>query len=355
MPAEVKKVSLTSLLAPRKAETQKVYEQNKGKAFTPGGFLDLPAGIKNGIAQLVSAKAGQYATGDDKGQPYVMFRVIPMSPETHNGMPVKNVGAMKMYPLCDQPKHINKTHPQGYSYAENLGTFINELRGFGIMDAKPDNFDAILDYLSTKGKPLIYFSTTGYTPEATPERPNPKENITVWFNGLVPADKKPAPVPAGAGIEDSTGTTDEPEPLDEGSDANELDLIELGTRADDDSDMEALEQLKEVARANGITDDVMDGPKYKTWAALAQVLIDMRASPSEDSGLMDGEVPQVEDEPPTVKQMVKYQDPAKKKGSKPVDCEVLKVDAKSKTADLLNFIDKRTKYAAIPWSEILPG
>ena len=85
---------------------------------------DLPAGIRNGIAQIDKITFGQFEKGDLKGEWFFMASAIVKQPKTHDGIPVEGLRTqIGPEPLCDTPKRSSRK-----TLEEHVAWVLNEMR-----------------------------------------------------------------------------------------------------------------------------------------------------------------------------------------------------------------------------------
>lgn len=118
-------------------------------------YPSLPAGIVNGIAQIVDAKIEQYKTGDVlKGEYYFEAKGQVVEPAEHNGAPVRGAFTTIREPLCDTPGWRRKTLEEHYQFV------INKIKGLSVdvSDTSISQIEDILEALK-QAKPYFRFST----------------------------------------------------------------------------------------------------------------------------------------------------------------------------------------------------
>jgi hypothetical protein len=351
-------------------------------------FVELPGNIKGGFAQLVDAKFGEYKTGPNQGEKYIMLRGTVLEPVMadkitkvwENGpgdnpktgrvkvvsaesIKIANQSTMKMLPMCETTTgqgNNAKTTPLGENVAEAMN-HVQRLGG-GVEGLKDeDDLTKLLEELKL-AQPIFRFST--FEKDPTAQYPIPK----VWQNWLgikdVPEDYSP---PVDSEVVDNSAkkpsvngapaTAAEP-----AGDAGEFDaasadvatLVEIADGDPGDNTDAAIERLTELAHEAGITDEQITSPDVENWAAVAALIEAAGAAPDEPN----------EPEAPTWSKgdACKYRPidpktkkPAVNKQKKPliVECQI-QVLTKT-TADLLNLTDKKTKYPKVKLEDLLPA
>lgn len=363
MPADVRKTDLLKKLGTKVAAAHKTHAADETKY----GMVDLPPGIKAGIARLAMAKLDEYdedkKTGARKGDVYVIFRGIGISPEEHGGVRVKGQGVMLSIPLCDTVKEKDGQKVTT-TFDEHWADFLNELRKFGIDTTKipPEKAHELIPgvLLSLQNsKPLYRFSTRGWTPPPRPSDPKPKEMVFVQFDGVISAEEAEVATAANAtsGFAAPQGQGGGGDSGDSGSESesgsDDFDLEAVAAKAEA-ADMSAIELLKDEARKNELTEDHIE--KSTSWASQGlgtslQEMIEAK-SRGEDVPVPEegGESPADEPPPwePKVGMTCNY---SVKAGGKVDQVKVDKIDADKKTADLTNIASKK-KVLKVPLAKL---
>lgn len=170
------------------------------------GNMRLPAGIKNGIAKLSSMYTKEYEDDGSGKNPLageIFFRAsaVVESPEVHNGERIKGRLTSIIIPLCDVPA---KGQKQAKSFSDNWYEFQNLFKLLGVAPchetpatdptgAKTEAYfmaamKALTDPERLKNNPIyISFSTRGWTPPASAQKPNPEEMVFESWHGLAEA------------------------------------------------------------------------------------------------------------------------------------------------------------------------
>ena len=189
---------------------------NKDNEIDFGFGGDLPAGINGGVAKLAKIEIGEYKQGERKGENYLRFAGVVVSPKVFNEQRIEGQQASIMIPLCDDkgPARGNrklKTFREDY-----LPRIINELKLLGADEAIRqlpanctwDHYMAIAAALVKSG-PHFTFRTYAITDKPTPQNPNPEPGPTqTQFKG---ACKYDANDDQGGGVVDNSagGTTEQ--------------------------------------------------------------------------------------------------------------------------------------------------
>lgn len=186
-------VSQSAVLAKIAQQGRVAHEKHKNDE-TRYGFVNLPEGIVGGVAQLVMVKVGEYkpTAKTYPGKPFVTFQGIiqapaeAMDPATKSMRRILGQRASITIPLCDTPDRKKKDGSREPAlFEDNYADLLNELQKFGIDTSTTtfDNLELIFKGLEMS-KPYFNFSTNGYTPPATPAKPNPTRMVFTQFDGI---------------------------------------------------------------------------------------------------------------------------------------------------------------------------
>lgn len=142
---------------------------------------EVPAGVRNGIAQITSVKIDRYKTGATQGKPYGMISCRVVFPDqAPDGTPILDLPVrFGPYPLCD-----TGTGDRFVSAADNLGEFQMALKALLGKSATPDavNGSAALQrtiaYLNTS-KFHTRFRSWAFGKETIEQLPNSKWAVHV--------------------------------------------------------------------------------------------------------------------------------------------------------------------------------
>jgi len=171
--------SLAAKLGSKGAKAVKAHASDETKM----GIVDLPGGIKNGIAKLVECKFDQYKTGNYEGEYYFLAAgVVQDNYANVDNIPTKGLRTQIMIPVCDTKTQAGKETP----VEEHIAAILNEMRKLGLEteDAELENLEEMASDLKEVA-PFFRFSTTQSA--ATERFPNPR----VWqnWNGIVEMDE----------------------------------------------------------------------------------------------------------------------------------------------------------------------
>lgn len=354
-----------SLLAKYGKELKAAHEECKDQDTEYSMFGELPAGIENGIAQLVEAKFGEYEKGDLQGESFLYMAGVVLIPKEHAGVPIEGLRTSIMEPLCETPTRTRTT------VKEHLAHIYNELRKLGVNTAtlRLEDLEATVEAL--KGaQPTFRFRTWKGKPQTTGEYAGVEPRTQHSWNGVcdytpdegddgveddtpTPAPKAPKPSskpaaaaktpPKAAAAATKTAPAKvapkpgpkvkapEPEePFDDGAE----DLNALAELADA-GDEEAKDKLTELAEAQGITVEQIEATTE--WAEVV-ALINGEELPEKEED-EDNWVPEKDGIygycPPN---------PKTKKPGKQVQVMVLTINEAKKVVTVKNMVDGKTKY-----------
>lgn len=370
MPAQTGKSSLFKKLGAKLTSAVKKHAHDEINY----GRVDLPPGIKGGVARLTKCYFKQYENGDNAGEYYLRAEGVVVKPKnvlTASGdMKVEGLVTSIMMPVCAT------TNSQGKetSLEENVAKMTNELKKLGAdadeMAESPENLEAIAEALQEAG-PYFRFSTSAG--KATKEYPNPR----TWenWNGVIEdfdpeaaddvddetgggeeaadAEEQEAPKASNGKPKAVSKAPKEDEPADDDASSDEgdaEDLEALATVADDDAhddQADAQKKLTEIAVGLGVSKKWVTDVA-KSWIAVVAKIEEKRA----EAGDVEDATEKTEDEEPKEPEegdVVKYKGAKDKKAT---EYEVTKVDAKKKTCDLKQIDDGKTKYLGVKFSAV---
>lgn len=351
------------------------------------GQMRLPGGIKNGVARLVGLEFKKIEEGKNNAGDYMYQAtgvVVEPASVTVNGQEVAVAGLQTR-----QFRTLgNVTSSRGtISLEENVAWVLNEMKKLGgealfanagggdlealgaaIVQAAPyfafetRESPAVLNPDGTEKYAARVWETwfgTGPIPDgyAPPELDAGADN-TGPANGHAPAA---APTRAAAPKANGVGKAPARAPAKAPPPAEEPDLMALAEAADgDDPDGAGREAMIEAVKALGWTDEQVND-WAESWTALAEHIEGGGGPP--DLGEAPEGAADEDDGAMKVGSMYLYTplDPKTKKPAvnpktkKPlrVECEVTAINEAKETVDLLNLDDKKTKYRAVPWDQLI--
>lgn len=171
--------SLAAKLGSKGAKAVKAHASDETKM----GIVNLPGGIRNGIAKLTECKFDQYKKGQYEGEFYFLAAGIVQDNFTNNeNIPTKGLRTQIMVPVCDTKTQAGKETPVD----DHIANILNEMRKLGLEtgDAELEDLEEMAADLK-EAAPFFRFSTTQSDP--TPQFPNPR----TWenWNGIVEMDE----------------------------------------------------------------------------------------------------------------------------------------------------------------------
>lgn len=271
---------------------------------TTFGFINLPAGIPQGVAQLQKCYFDVYKTGENKGQYYFRAMGVVITPKivdnqyTQGPMVVRNLTTSQMIPCCDTKNGKGEITPM----AEHIAKVLNIMRQLGgddyTADASEDNLEVLAKGLE-EAAPFFKFSTTPRTAQQDGQGGVKKGDVTgTWENwhgteGLedfVPPEaerfKEESPAVGGKNPTHSTrapqGKTtpptngkqtappaDEPPPFTpENCGIDQIDDLLADAESDSDTSGPSQERLEAMGIEAGMTEDEVK--KVNTWSSLVE-------------------------------------------------------------------------------------
>jgi len=168
------KTSAKKLLGPKfkKLFAKKRVEEISLEDFGGGG--NLPDGIENGVAKLVSIKIGAYGESTTlAGKPFFMLRGVTVAPATHEGLKVRGIQeSFVLEPLCDTSGRKRETEEEHIDY------MLAVLQQFGVdtgeIDAEELEEEDFFAELIADG---VYFRFRTWKGRPSDQFPNPRVNI----------------------------------------------------------------------------------------------------------------------------------------------------------------------------------
>ena len=355
MPAQV---SQSKLLAGLGGQLVKSHNAHRAEdAPTPN--MDLPGGIKGGVAQVRRVWIGEFKEGKHKGRPFFMAQASVVSPLVHEGVRVAGLFTrIGTEPLCDTPEKTGERSRKTFDdhYQWMLGQ-LKLIAGKGVIEkigGTPEQIAAGIEGVMaalTKQKPYIAFETREGQKQTTGPYANRPPMIFHEWGGLVSFTPQ---VPQN-GVHDETPAAEEPA----AEEFNEFAGGEAG--AEGIPDAETLDDL--AARAESSDETAVtemwrlwEGPFGKTEADAAELsFADMAeamkggAEATEEAAEEEAveepeEAPEPEPWKPKKGETCRYKfvDPKTKKKGKAVDCKIEALDIKGGGATIKNLATKKS-------------
>jgi len=312
---------------------RKAVEAHKNDEVRLPGGGELPAGIENGIAQLVECKFDVYKDGANKGKDYLYMAGICKLPTELEGLPIEGLRTSFMEPVC-QTKKGDGTIVTIEDHIDNVLNAFRKLgvdtSGMGLEDLEPTA--AALK----EAKPTFRFRTWKGEKQTTGPWAGREPRVQhVWGQACeYQADETDDVVdtteeaPQEETIEDPVVETQE----------GELDLASLAEAADG-GDEEAMVTIKEQAEALGIDPD-----KIASWADVVEAINNAGEGETEET---TEEEPEADVYTPEKGDSVFYKAPGMKKG---VECEVTAVFEGKQLVNLKSTAGKM--YKGISWDSL---
>ncbi len=286
---------------------------------TDYGRIEIPGGIRNGVAKLVDCKFDKYKTGVNEGEYYFLAAGVVVEPkQNEEGVPVVGLRTQIMIPVCATTNRNGVTT----DVDAHVASILNEMRKLGINTEEigDEDLEEAAELLKEES-PYFKFSTTQSKP--TEEFPDPR----VWENwhgvkGLenyIPEDDED--------VEDNTEDDEEEETEEKTEEKN---LGELAEEGDKDAQIE-LEKLCDKAG--------VDPEDFGTWVEVFEAL----------EGSEEEEEEEEETLQPDKGEMYFYKPPKKRKS---VEVEVTAVFKTKKTVNLKNAEDNKTVYKGVTWEKL---
>ena len=148
----------------------------------------LPAGIENGVAELVDCRVSQYKEGKQQGEYFFLAAGVVINPDgskspwLHEGTPVDGLRTQIMEPLCDTPdrggEKARKTAQEHYEWV------VNEIAK--LLGKKPgekfwidvDDLESVCEQVKEQ-KPTFRFRTFAFDKKVIAKKPNGKWGLFV--------------------------------------------------------------------------------------------------------------------------------------------------------------------------------
>lgn len=363
-------VTPSKLLARMGAALVTSHQKHKSEE-PPTPNMDLPGGIKGGVAQVRKVWFGEFKDGKHKGQPFFMAQASVVSPKIYDGVPVAGLFTrIGPEPLCATPEKTGersrKTFDDHYQWV--LGQ-LKLLAGKAAVEAiggTPEQIDAGLQNLMAligKQKPFIAFETREGARQTTgPYAGKPPMVFHEW--GGVVTFTQNGDATQLPGVNDTTAAAEAaPEP-----DANPEGIGE----ATDDSGDASANEYEGLAEACEAADDAAIARLWAAWdgaghsedeaakLSFAEMVDRLRTPAEEPAAEEPAPEPEPEPEPwkPVAKGTCLWVDPKGKpdprsKKIKPVSCQITAIDAKG-FATLKNLVTNKPVAVKVKVADLLP-
>lgn len=273
------------------------------------GNAGLPAGIENGIAQLVDIHFGEYKDGPNKGKPFFMASAIVVQPTEIDGVPIAGLRTqIGPEPLCDTPQATGKrkTFQDHYDWMINQIGLVLGVQPGQTVEIGFDDVESTCANLVAEA-PYIRFRTWKGQKQTTGPFANREPRVQHEWNGRI--EYSPTNDP-GAGVTDAAPTdqppfdefNQEPAPAADEPTADELQTMHHIPQGDDAPDWSAVgevadrnvegdaemlaaqDQLITRCQELGINHEETTpegGYVYGTWGEIAAAISEVEAAPQE--------------------------------------------------------------------------
>ena len=363
-------------------------------------FIDLPPGIKSGVAAVIEAKLGTYQKGVYEGERFLYLAGAVVEPVEHTYAPqvfvngkvqtqdvvtvnIEGQRTSLMVPWCETTKQV-KGQTVVVSLDDNASTLLNELRKLGVdTESVVDvpSLEAVLVAL-VEVAPYFKFSTNASTPSAQypiprtwerwhgdrgledyesldsdevvdeTEEPEEEESIdendipegSIWCKACGGTGKstkgKKCRICKGLGyVTNPEFDSEEPE---EDDSEEEQSLEELAAEADAEEE-DGSEDAETIARTKitEIAEKLDINPdEYGSWEEVAEAIQEKESEGGDNNDRDD----------PAKDEVYEYKPP---RARKLVDVVVIESFPRKKTVTLKNLEDGKTLYKDIPWDDLV--
>lgn len=136
------------------------------------GFVELPAGINNGVAKLVDCRFGQYKDGPNKDEWFFIALASIVEPKEFNGVQIEGLYTQIMEPVCNTPGRSRETVDDHIKEIYNM----MGLLGLDKASIDPANLEAAAQTLKEMDPPIYTRFRTWSIPKRDPSDPryNPR-------------------------------------------------------------------------------------------------------------------------------------------------------------------------------------
>lgn len=339
MPMQTGKSSLLAKLGPN---VKSVHEQHKSDKTEHDSGGSVPAGIDNGIAQLVECKFGEYKEGPNKGKPFFMAIGVCVEPKAVDGIPTEGLRTqIGPEALCDTPQAAGKRK----TFAQHYAWMLNQMRLLGVdtTEIQPEQLESTAAAIK-ESSPFIRFRTWKAKKQTTGPFKDVEPRVNHVWDGVVNYE--------GNGQAPEAGTEDQTESATAGGETAQEEGIDLESLVEKASnkDVAAQKQLTQLAKEAGASDEIIESAE--NWGEVAALIA---------GGSETGEGQQEEqEEPPAKGSVYQYQllDKSGKpvvdksgKPKKPVKVEIVSSDAESRSSTVKN-LDTKALIKGVSWDSL---
>lgn len=132
------------------------FDKVKKNEVTYADAPEVPAGIKNGIAELTSVGLQEYKSGDHKGEPFFIGKAVVQEPTTHEGKKAAGLTITTTIPLTDRPEWTGE--PDEEQFYDRMCKTLQHL-GVETSSLGSGDLEAAMNALSKKDGIYFKFST----------------------------------------------------------------------------------------------------------------------------------------------------------------------------------------------------
>lgn len=375
-----KQVAVSGILAKIGPRMAQAWEKNKGNEVELGN-VELPPGIRGGVAQVMDIGFGIFKTGKQQGKPYFMASARVLAPAKFKDADGRVHRIRNQHtrtspePLCDTPDRQGRK-----TLEEHVGHMINILKICGVATETLNlaQVEQVCKAMTAKGSPPLYikFDTFAMKDEETgllgqtnhkwlcpadaseieAEEGEEVDEDAVQHspgtNGVAAPPKRTGPVQRSKAPAVAAATEEAPDTEEGFTDQGDLDS--LAALADND-DEDAKDRLSEMAEAQGYTEDqIRTAP---SWTTLVESMKAGDDPTTVEWATEEGEEASQEEDDGTPKVGNVYKffaiDPKTKKRSKEAtEIEVTAVSEEKQTVSAKSTSDSKLKYTGIKWSAL---
>lgn len=367
--------SQSPLMAKLGAKLVEAHEKHKTEEVKLGQ-IELPGGIKDGIAELREFRISQIPKGKKNEGEFAFYADgIVIHPKVFNGVSIEGQRTSQYVTLvANEFKSLEDNFAKMQNFYKMFGA---ETKDVDLNETPTFYEDAAVAIKEMTPRPLFRFKTSELPKQtAGPNKDKPPMIYQEWqgvYDGPIevgaPGDfvedaTAPAPAPKN-GKPESTPTAaatktpaktpptkgkpapakapePPPPPVDEGP----VDLDALLAEIEGGNE-DAIFKLNEIALAAGIEKDVIESDDT-TWAQVVEMVKELEAG---DTVVTDG-AEEVWAKVGDIYGFKPLNKATKKPVAKAIECEITSVDAAKETVDLLNATDRKTVYKGIGWDKL---
>lgn len=303
---------------------RKRYESKKHEEVQlPTGGGNLPAGIENGVARLLSLELQPPRKEDTDSLPWISIRGMVETPPEHDGVPVRGMQDFFNLP-GGRPKSEDEVVDRILGVLNTFGYDMDDCDWSEVEDNSV--FQSIVES-------KVYFRFRTWQGQPTNDRPDPRVNRIF--------------LAAAPGYESDGEEDEEPEDDTEEAEENEEqeeeeDLATLAKRADEEDDEDAQEAIEKAALDAGIDKTTIEeADDYAT-------IVGMIDSDETEDGDEQEEEESEEGAAPEKGEVWKYKPPRSRRLT---EVEVITVNNTKQTCNVKRLEDGKV-FKAASWGEL---